>query len=110
DFSHVHRCTRQDEIMRSDQHTEPNRRLRRLLLTVLASLALLPVTVLGGASAANADTSDFRGVNWAMLGDNFSTGPLVLHGLSSSDDYATVQAKANAVYDDMEELLGVNTV
>ncbi|MCD0447229.1 RICIN domain-containing protein [Glycomyces sp. A-F 0318] len=98
--------------MRTDRPSSPphRRRLRRLLLTALASLALVPATVLTAASPAQADTSDFRGVNWAVLGDNFSTGPLVIDGLSASDSYATVQAKANAVYDDMESLLGVNTV
>jgi hypothetical protein len=49
-------------------------------------------------------------MNWAVLGDNFSRGPLVVDGLSSSDSYATVRAKANALYDDMESSLGVNTV
>src|ERR1044071_8906326 len=41
---------------------------------------------------------------------NFSTGPLVVEGLSASDSNATVQAKANAVYDDMASTMGVNTV
>ncbi|GAB3652929.1 RICIN domain-containing protein [Glycomyces tarimensis] len=90
----------------------PHRRrsLRRLLLTALASLALVPVTVLAGAAPASADTSQFRGFNWAVLGDNFSTGRLVIDGLSSSDSYDTVRAKANAVYDDMEAHVGANTV
>jgi hypothetical protein len=84
--------------------------LRRILVSMLAALVLLPVTALTLATPATAATSQFRGMNWAVLGDNFSTGPLVLDGLSSSDSYATVQAKANAVYDDMESTLGVNTV
>ncbi|MFY1638219.1 hypothetical protein ACN27F_33875 [Solwaraspora sp. WMMB335] len=49
-------------------------------------------------------------MNWAVLGDNFSTGPLVVQGLSSSDSNATVRAKANALYDDMATTMGINTV
>ncbi|SDT38421.1 glycoside hydrolase family 5 protein [Actinoplanes derwentensis] len=83
--------------------------LRRLLLVPLVAA----LTALGGvavtSSPAAAATNSFRGVNWAVLGDNFSTGPLVISGLSSSDSYATVQAKANALYDDMATI-GVNTV
>lgn len=90
--------------------TPPARRPFRILVSLLAALVLLPVTALTTAAPATAATSQFRGMNWAVLGDNFSTGPLVLDGLSSSDSYATVQAKANAVYDDMESTLGINTV
>ncbi|HWS32158.1 MAG TPA: cellulase family glycosylhydrolase [Actinoplanes sp.] len=83
--------------------------IRRLLLIPLVAA----LTALGGvavtSSPAAAATNSFRGVNWAVLGDNFSTGPLVVSGLSSTDSYATVQAKANALYDDMATI-GVNTV
>lgn len=75
---------------------------RRLLIGVLA--------VLAGAPLASADTSDFRGVNWAVLGDNFVEGRLVLYGLDESDDYNTVRAKADAVYTGFEENLAINTV
>jgi endoglucanase len=84
--------------------------LHRVVVSMLAALILLPITALSLDTPATAATSQFRGMNWAVLGDNFSTGPLVLDGLSSSDSYATVQAKANAVYDDMEDTLGINTV
>jgi coenzyme F420-reducing hydrogenase delta subunit len=83
----------------------------RRLLAGLAALVLLPITAVGlWTTPAAAATSQFRGMNWAVLGDNFSTGPLVVDGLSGSDSYATVQAKANALYDDMQSTLGVNTV
>ena len=86
------------------------RSLRRLLialgLTALTALASLVVS----SSPANAATSQFRGMNWAVLGDNFSTGTLVVQGLSQSDSNATVRAKANALYDDMASTMGVNTV
>ncbi len=83
----------------------------RRLLAALAALLLLPITMVSLWTApAAAATSQFRGMNWAVLGDNFSTAPLVVDGLSGSDSYATVQAKANALYDDMQSTLGVNTV
>jgi hypothetical protein len=82
---------------------------RRVLVGVLAVVTLVPIFAVGGAAPAHAATNQFRGMNWAVLGDNFSTGPLVLHGLSQSDSNATVQAKANALYDDMAAM-GVNTV
>ncbi len=87
-----------------------NRSLSRMLACALAALVAVPTVVLGGAAPAAADTSQFRGVNWARLGDNFHGGPLVLHGLSSSDSYATVVAKANAIYTGFQTNLGANTV
>jgi hypothetical protein len=86
------------------------RPLRLILLSVLSALALVPVAALASAQPASADTSQFRGVNWAVPGDNFVRGPLVLDGLTQSDSYATVQAKADAIYNGFESQLGVNTV
>ncbi|GAA1608917.1 glycoside hydrolase family 5 protein [Actinoplanes couchii] len=83
--------------------------IRRLLLVPLVAALAAFGAVAVTSSPAAAATNSFRGVNWAVLGDNFSTGPLVISGLSSSDSYATVQAKANALYDDMAAI-GVNTV
>ncbi|MDQ1304347.1 MAG: hypothetical protein QG671_174 [Actinomycetota bacterium] len=65
-----------------------------------------PVTSTTPASTA---TSQFRGMNWARPGDNFTTGTHVLDGLSSSDSYSTVKAKADAIYTGMAST-GVNTV
>ena len=87
-----------------------SRTLRRVLAGALSTLVLLPVGVLAGASPASADTRQFRGVNWAVLGDNFVTGPLVLDGLTQADSYSTVRAKADAIYNGFESQLGVNTV
>lgn len=75
---------------------------RRLLIGVMAVLAAAPI--------ASANTSQFRGVNWAVLGDNFVEDRLVLHGLDGSDDYDTVRAKADAIYAGFEDNLGINTV
>ncbi|WP_238489542.1 glycoside hydrolase family 5 protein [Actinoplanes flavus] len=85
--------------------TPLRRILTPLLVTALTALGAVAV----GSSPAAAATNQFRGMNWAVLGDNFSTGPLVVQGLSSSDSNATVRAKANALYDDMAAI-GVNTV
>jgi endoglucanase len=82
------------------------RSLVTLVVTALAAAAALVVT----APPATAATNQFRGMNWAVLGDNFSTGTLVVQGLSQSDSNATVRAKANALYDDMASTMGVNTV
>lgn len=76
-----------------------------LILALAAS-----ITVVATSSSAKADTSDFRGMNWARLGDNFTTGRLVLQGLNINDSYNTVYAKSTALYDDMESTMGVNTV
>lgn len=85
-------------------------RPRARLAAALLALTHLPFTAVAGSAPATAVTAQFRGMNWAVSGDNFSTSPLVLDGLSSSDSYDTVRAKANALYDDMESTLGVNTV
>jgi hypothetical protein len=84
--------------------------VRRLLITLVVTALTALMSLVVSASPAAAATSQFRGMNWAVLGDNFSTSPLVVQGLSMSDSNATVRAKANALYDDMAASLGVNTV
>ena len=79
------------------------------LLVFSTSLVFSSMSLTAQAAPALA-TSSFRGMNWAMLGDNFKTTPLYIQGLSSSDSYATVQAKANALYDDMASTMGINAV
>ncbi|WP_367127542.1 RICIN domain-containing protein [Saccharothrix sp. HUAS TT1] len=89
------------------RNTRPwRRKLTALAATALTAAAGLVVTT----APADAVTSQFRGMNWAVLGDNFSTGTLVVQGLNQSDSNATVRAKANAIYDDMAATMGVNTV
>ncbi|WP_083958512.1 RICIN domain-containing protein [Herbidospora mongoliensis] len=93
--------------------TGPSRRIRASRRSLIALVVTVLLTVAGlvvSAPSANAATSHFRGMNWAVLGDNFSTGTLVVQGLSQSDSNATVRAKANALYDDMASTMGVNTV
>ncbi|MEV6303434.1 RICIN domain-containing protein [Actinoplanes sp. NPDC051861] len=101
-------------MLETHQHraTVPPRRPRSVRLLTIALVTALTAlgSIVVASSPAAAATRQFRGMNWAVLGDNFSTSPLVLHGLTSSDSNATVQAKANAVYDDMAATMGVNTV
>ncbi|MGP4113710.1 cellulase family glycosylhydrolase [Streptomyces sp. 4N509B] len=95
------------------------RRHRRVLATALAALVAVPLAALPSAAATTAATTptpaplaatDFRGVNWAMPGDNFTDGPVVPEGLNETDSYETVKAKAAAVYRGFADTIGVNTV
>ncbi|PWK78422.1 ricin-type beta-trefoil lectin protein [Mucilaginibacter oryzae] len=54
--------------------------------------------------------SALKGVNWAADGDNFSDGILVLSGLASTDSYATVSSKADAVLTGIQNNTGANTL
>ncbi|MEO3406309.1 RICIN domain-containing protein [Mucilaginibacter sp. CAU 1740] len=54
--------------------------------------------------------SALKGVNWAADGDNFSDGILVLSGLASTDSYATVSSKADAVLTGIQTNTGANTL
>ena len=60
----------------------------------LAAAALSASFLAGLAVPANADTGQFDGVNWADPRDNFADDALVLSGLTASDSYATIKAKA----------------
>jgi hypothetical protein len=62
------------------------------------------------APAQAADTSAFKGVNWADPRDNYAEDPVVPSGLSTSDSYSTVQAKAAAILTGFRSNLGANTV
>ncbi|MBL1065212.1 cellulase family glycosylhydrolase [Streptomyces sp. 7-21] len=86
-------------------------------LAGLAAFAAVPLAAAPPATAAGAppaaaqlDASGFRGVNWAMPGDNFTDDPVVPEGLSRSDDYDTVYAKAAAIIGEFESTIGANTV
>ncbi|MET7714906.1 ricin-type beta-trefoil lectin domain protein [Streptomyces sp. NPDC005407] len=76
----------------------------------------MPISVLAGAPSSAAaeesqlDASQFQGVNWARVGDNFTYGAVVPEGLNESDSYETVKAKANAILGGFQSTLGANTV
>ncbi|MFE3459258.1 ricin-type beta-trefoil lectin domain protein [Nocardiopsis aegyptia] len=98
---------------RSPEPPAHRRLLRVMLAASLTTLLAVPVGIMSAAppaAAADLDASQFAGVNWAVPGDNFVDGPLVLEGLDRSDDYATVSAKADAVYSGFQSTVGANTV
>ncbi|GGB20670.1 cellulase family glycosylhydrolase [Puia dinghuensis] len=69
-------------------------------------------TTAGPATPAPAVTggpNGFKGFNWADSHDNYSDTVVVPSGLSSSDDYATVQAKADLILSAFSQR-GVNTI
>ena len=99
-------------------HSPPLARLRRralaLALAALTTLSSLTLLLLTGAAPAQAattlDPSQFRGVHWSRLGDNFTPDRLVLQGLSASDDYNAARSKADAMFAAFATDLGANTV
>lgn len=83
-------------------------------IAIAALLALVVSGLIAGITPAAARpasaTNNFRGVNWADERDNFVDGVLVLGGLSTSDSYATTQAKADKILSGFQNNLGANTV
>lgn len=95
----------------------PNRsqRWRNRLAGALAILVSVPVALTVGVAAPAAadvplDPSQFRGVHWSRLGDNFTPDRLVLQGLSINDTYAQMRTKADAMFTAFRDDLGANTV
>jgi endoglucanase len=87
--------------------------VRRLLpfgVTLAVAAGAVVVAVVVNTAPAQAATNGFRGVNWADQRDNFVNDTLVLGGLSTSDSYATTQAKANGILTGFQNNLGANTV
>jgi hypothetical protein len=68
---------------------------------------LVNVSEAGGTVAAAAS---FHCGSWADSRDNFVNGNLVLSGLSDTDDYATVLAKASAILGALQSTVGANSV
>jgi hypothetical protein len=77
---------------------------------LLAGTVAAVVGVRAPSAAAATNTSQFHGVNWADPRDNYADDPVVPSGLSTSDSYATVSAKAGAVIAGFQANLGANTV
>jgi hypothetical protein len=80
-----------------------------LTAAVSASLAVVS-TASSAAAATGLDPSQFRGVHWSRLGDNFTPDRLVLQGLSANDDYNAARSKADAMFATFASDLGANTV
>lgn len=64
-----------------------------------------------GGNVAIAGAPSFHCVNWADPRDNYVNGLLALSGLSSSTDtYATVQSKSDAILSEFQTKLSANSV
>ena len=85
------------------------------------SMALGGTTGKGGAIATGGATTpvdgglvssvaSFHCFNWADKGDNFQAGVLQPSGLSSSDSYATVKAKSDAILSGFQTVLNANAI
>jgi hypothetical protein len=94
--------------------TRLNRRTLAGVLAVLITLVMTSLMAVSGASPAAADPgldpSQFHGVHWSRLGDNFTFDRLVLQGLSANDDYNAARSKADAMFAAFQSDLGANTV
>jgi hypothetical protein len=99
----------------------PRRTVRRALVAATVAVAsagalcagLQPATAAATpakTAATTPNTSQFKGVNWADPRDNYANDPVVLSGLSLSDDYATTYAKASRIIAAFHANLGANTV
>jgi hypothetical protein len=54
--------------------------------------------------------STLKGINWACTADNFCDTILVLSGLASTDSYAAVQSKSDAILSGIIANTGANTI
>ena len=88
----------------------PHSRMVRLAVLVIAVLGIAMATLSVQPRNAHAAVASFAGVNWADARDNYNTGWVIPTGLSASDSYATVQAKANIILAGFQNNLGANTV
>ncbi len=78
-------------------------KVRRIACDVLAAMVI-------SAVSSFAETSQFRGVNWADKRDNFVSEVLVLSGMSLSDNYQSASVVADRVIGQFQELFGTNSV
>jgi Ricin-type beta-trefoil lectin domain/Cellulase (glycosyl hydrolase family 5) len=105
---------RPDPSTRAPAATRLRRRVLAWALAAVTALASVPLMMLAAAAPASAATgfnpSQFHGVTWSRLGDNFTPDPLVLQGLSASDDYNATRTKADAMFATFQSDLGANTV
>ncbi len=60
--------------------------------------------------ARQADTSKFRGVNWADPRDNYAADEVVPSGLNKQDDYKTTYRKASGIVTGFGRELKANTI
>lgn len=113
-MSHFPLPSRARTVGRPAPSTPRRHAVRGMLAAVLTAAIAVPLIAPAGASPAvapaAADASEFKGVNWAVPGDNFVEGPVVPEGLTESDSYRTVKAKATSIYSEFEHTADANTV
>ena len=73
------------------------------------SPAKIPLDSSTGVLAVAVTSADFKGANWADIRDNFADDKLVLSGTTSTDNYATIQTKADNILSGFQAA-GANTV
>src|SRR3954447_2757768 len=81
--------------------------------TAVRCIVLAGVCALAAASPAAAkpaNTSAFRGVNWADPRDNYAADEVVPSGLSTQDDYRTTYRKSTAIVGEFRRELRANTI
>lgn len=84
---------------------------RRVVLAVVVLTVAAGVgTAIVSRSVGPADTSDFRGVNWADPRDNYASDELVPSGLNVEDDYDATFRRASAIVGEFGKELDANTV
>jgi hypothetical protein len=84
--------------------------LARARATAVGAITLLVVTPAMAHPAVPADTSAFRGVNWADPRDNYASDAVVPSGLATTDDYRTVYRTTQRMTQGFRRNLGANTL
>ncbi|MCW3819893.1 hypothetical protein ONA91_36195 [Micromonospora sp. DR5-3] len=78
------------------------------LLALLVATVIVQVGVMSTPGLAN--TSQFKGANWADPRDNYAEDLLSLSVLSTTDGYATTYTKATGIISGFQNNLGANTM
>jgi|GEM_PF-946695 len=81
--------------------------MKRYIIKLATAVIFL---ALCNSAGLYAQTSQFRGVNWADKRDNFQSGVIYLSGLSSSDTYQSASIVAERVIGQFVDLFGSNSV
>lgn len=116
-----HSCTRSDLHHQHPFHT--GAMIKDVIIKYLSGIACLLVVVShlpaysqnrqpeqnSQNNARTVATTDFKGVNWADIFDNFKDDQLVIGGLALTDDYSTVRAKAGTILTGFQNV-GINTI
>jgi endoglucanase len=81
-----------------------------IFLSILALVSIQFVRAPVAHASYHLNSAQFHGVNWADPRDNYANDPVVPSGLSASDSYKIIYAKAKAIVKGFATNLGANTV